>query len=170
MTWTTSTGWAITSVVGGIWLAGILEYFHVSGEVVVIFSVVLALDFVFGVLDAYLLDKYSVTSTQMWKWLRRKITRWMLPFLVIWILRWVWAWDLETVSTVIFSIIIITEGYSIIWHIYSINSDWKQIPEIDAMSLLINFIANLIKWKMPKEIELKEIDETETEEENKKEE
>ena len=94
----------------------------------------------------------------------------MLPFLVIWILRWVWAWDLETVSTVIFSIIIITEGYSIIWHIYSINSDWKQIPEIDAMSLLINFIANLIKWKMPKEIELKEIDETETEEENKKEE
>lgn len=93
----------------------------------------------------------------------------MLPFLVISILRWVWAWDLETVSTVIFSIIIITEGYSIIWHIYSINSDWKQIPEIDAMSLLINFIANLIKWKMPKEIELKEIDETETEETKKEE-
>ena len=38
------------------------------------------------------------------------------------------------------------------------------------MSLLINFIANLIKWKIPKEIELKEIEETETEEETKKEE
>lgn len=92
----------------------------------------------------------------------------MLPFLVVWILRGVWAWDLETVSTAIFSIIIVTEGYSIIAHVYSINSDWKQIPEIDAMSLLINFIANTIKWKIPKEIEQET--ETEIKEETKKEE
>lgn len=168
-----STGWMIASVAGGVWLAGILEYFHVSGEVLIILSVMLLLDYVFWVLDAYLLDKHSVTSTQMWKWLFRKMTRWMLPLIVIAILRGVWAWDLEMVSTVIFSILIITEGYSIIGHIYCINTG-KTLPEIDWLEALINFIATMIKGKIPKEIEVKEIEpeigpETETDE-NKKEE
>ena len=72
----------------------------------------------------------------------------MLPLVVIIILRWVWAWDLELASTVIFSILIITEGYSIIWHFFSINTG-KELPEIDAFEMLIQFIVKLIKWKLP---------------------
>lgn len=147
--WETSVAWATGSVVGGIWLAAILEYFSVSWEVLIILSVVLALDYIFGIADAYMEDKTQVTSTKMWKGLVKKMTRRMLPLLVVAILRWVGAWDLESISTVIFSILIITEGYSIIWHIYSINSDGKKIPEIDAMEMLLTFISNLIKWKMP---------------------
>lgn len=167
MTWEFSTGGAIASVAWWIWLAGILDYFHVSWEVLAILSVMLALDYVFWILDAYLLDKYSVTSTQMRRGLVRKMSRWMLPMIVIWILRWAWAWDLETISTIIFSVLIITEWYSVIWHVYCINT-WKKLPEIDWLERLLAFIANTIKWKIPKEIEQET--ETEIKEETKKEE
>lgn len=148
--WETSTTGAIASVAGGIWLASILNYFQVSWEVLIILSVMLALDYIFWIADAYLEDRQQVTSTKMRRWLLKKMTRWMLPLIVVAILRGVGAGELETVSTVIFSILIITEWYSIIWHIYSINSDWKKIPEIDAMEMLLQFIINAIMGKLPK--------------------
>lgn len=147
--WETSTAGAIASVAGGFCLASILNYFQVSWEVLAILSVMLALDYVFWIIDAYLEDKQQVTSAKMRKWLLKKMTRWMLPLIVVAILRGVGAGDLKMVSTVIFSILIITEWYSIIWHIYSINSDWKKIPEIDAMEMLLQFIINTIMGKLP---------------------
>lgn len=155
--WEFSTGGTIASVAGGFWLAAALEYFGISWEVLAILSVLLALDYVFGVLDAYLLDRASVTSTKMRRGLAKKLTRWVLPMIVIIILKWVWANDIELASTIIFSILIITEWYSIIGHIYSINT-WEKLPEIDALKLLFEFIANLLKWKLPstKEEEKKE--------------
>lgn len=155
--WEVSTWGVVASVAGWFWLAAILEYFDISGEVLAILSVLLALDYVFGVLDAYLLDRTSVTSTKMWRWLFKKLTRWALPLIVIIILKWVGATDIDIASTVIFSILIITEWYSIIGHIYSINT-WEKLPEIDAFKLLINFIANLLKGKLP---EVKEKEEEE---------
>lgn len=146
--WEISTGGTIASVAGGFWLAVALEYFWISWEVLAILSVLLALDYVFGVLDAYLLDRTSVTSTKMRRGLAKKLTRWMLPMIVIIILKWVWANDIELASTIIFSILIITEWYSIIGHIYSINT-WEELPEIDALKLLFEFIADLLKWKLP---------------------
>lgn len=146
--WEISTGGTIASVAGGFWLAVALEYFWISWEVLAILSVLLALDYVFGVLDAYLLDRTSVTSTKMRRGLAKKLTRWVLPMIVIIILKWVWANDIELASTIIFSILIITEWYSIIGHIYSINT-WEELPEIDALKLLFEFIADLLKWKLP---------------------
>ena len=148
MTTEISTGGTIASVAGGFWLAAALEYFWISWEVLAILSVLLALDYVFGVLDAYLLDRTSVTSTKMRRGLAKKLTRWVLPMIVIIILKWVWANDIELASTIIFSILIITEWYSIIGHIYSINT-WEELPEIDALKLLFEFIADLLKWKLP---------------------
>lgn len=148
MTWWVSTGGMIASVVWGVWLASALEYFNVSWEVLIILSVMLALDYIFWIADAYIEDKSQVTSTKMWKWLFKKMTRWMLPLIVVAILRWVWAWDLGFVSTVVFSILIITEWYSIIWHIYSINM-WEKLPEIDAFKALVQFLAKLLKGKIP---------------------
>ena len=159
--WEISTWGTIASVAGGVWLAVALEYFWISWEVLAILSVLLALDYVFGVLDAYLLDRTSVTSTKMWRGLAKKLTRWMLPMIVIIILKWVGADDIELASTIIFSILIITEGYSIIGHIYSINTG-EKLPEIDALKMLFEFIANLLKWKIPV---TKEEEETKTEEE-----
>lgn len=157
MSWWVSTGGTVASVVWGVCLAWILEYFQVSCETVIILFVMLFLDYVFWILDAYLKDKHSVTSNQMRRWFRRKMTRWMLPLIVIAILRWVGAWDLQMASTVIYSILIITEGYSIIGHFFSINTG-KELPEIDAFEMLIKFITNLLKGKLPN-LESKETDE-----------
>lgn len=157
--WEVSTGGTIASVAWGFWLAAILEYFQVSSEVLIILSVLLALDYVFWIIDAYLKDRENVTSSKMRRWLLKKMTRWMLPLVVIAILRWVWAWDLELASTVIFSILIITEGYSIIGHFFSINT-WKELPEIDAFEMLIQFIIKLIKGKLP-DVKEKDLDKEE---------
>lgn len=148
--WELSTTWAVASVVWWTALAWILEYFNISWEVLLILSVLLVLDYIFGIADAYLRDKYSVTSKKMWKWLAKKLTRWMLPMIVIIILKWVWVEEIEVASTVIFSILIITEWYSIIGHIYSINSDTnEELPEIDWLKYLFEFIASLLKGKLP---------------------
>jgi len=143
-----STGGMIATAIWGVWLASILEYFNVSWEVLIILSVMLALDYIFWIADAYIDDNTQVTSTKMWRGLFKKMTRWMLPLIVVAILRWVWTWDLEFVSTVIFSMLIITEWYSIIGHIYSIN-EWEKLPEIDAFKALVQFLARLLKGKLP---------------------
>lgn len=87
----------------------------------------------------------------------------MLPMIVIIILKWVWADDIELASTIIFSILIITEWYSIIGHIYTINTG-EKLAEIDAMKLLFEFIANLLKGKLTTKKQEEE-EETKTEEE-----
>ena len=157
--WEVSTGGMVASVVWGVCLAWVLEYFQVSCETVIILFVMLFLDYIFWILDAYLKDKQSVTSTKMWQGFWRKMTRWMLPLIVIAILRWVWAWDLQMASTVIYSILIITEWYSIIGHFFSINTG-KELPEIDAFEMLMKFIVNLLKGKLP-EVKDKDLDKEE---------
>ncbi len=156
--WEISTWGTIAAVAWWFTLAAALEYFQVSQETLIVLSVMLALDYIFWVIDAYITDKESVTSTKMWQGLAKKLTRWMLPLVVIAVLRWVWVWDLSYISTVVFSILIITEGYSIIWHFYSINVG-KQLPEIDCFEMLLDFIINIFKWHLP---EIKTKDATKT--------
>lgn len=146
--WELSTTWTIASVAWWVGLAGILEYFHVSWEVMLIFTALLVLDFIFWISDAYIQDRNSVTSKAAWRWIFKKFTKLLLPLVVILVLRWVGFDNLWLVQTTIMSILIITEGYSVVWHIYSINA-WQQIPEIDAMSYLIEFILWIFKKKLP---------------------
>lgn len=148
--WEVSTGGMVASVVWGIWLASVFEYLQISGEVYWIFAVLLFLDFVFGISDAYFEDKQQVKSTTAWRWIFKKFSKLMLPMIFIFVLKWVWAEDISMLVTSVMSILIITEWYSIIGHIYSINT-WKHLSEIDAFSLLIEFIANLFKQKLPRD-------------------
>lgn len=139
---------AIASVAGGITLAGVLEYFNLSYEVASIFVALLALDFIFWIGDAFITDRDSVTSTKAWQGLVKKACKLSLPLIVVLVLKWVGFENLEMVITTIISILIVTEGYSIIGHIYSISA-WKTIPEIDAMAMLVEFIISVFKWKLP---------------------
>jgi len=45
--------------------------------------------------------------------------------------------------------LILSEWYSIIWHIYALNYK-ERLPEIDALKWLIWMIADLFQWKLPK--------------------
>ena len=133
-------------LVGGISLWVALEYFWLSGEVVVIMSVVLVMDFIMGILEVWLKRKNELSSTKAWQWLFRKITRWLLPFLVVIVLKWAWLENLGYLSTSVCGIIILSEGYSILLHIYAINSEWDAtLPEVNALQYIIEKISKIFK-------------------------
>lgn len=157
-----STTGAVAGVAWWVTLASILEYFHLGYEVTSIFAALLVLDFIFWISDAYIKDKQQVTSSKMWRWLAKKMSKMMLPLIVVLVLRWVGFENLEMVVTTIMSVLVITEGYSIIWHIYSINTG-ETLSEIDAFSLLLDFIIWIFKQKLPMKEENKE-ESTQTEE------
>lgn len=142
--------WAALNVAWGAILYNILNYFNISWEALAILSALLILDFWMGIADAYIKDRTQVTSTKMWRWLVKKTTRRLLPFIVVWIFRWAGMEDMSTIVNMILSMLIITEWYSIIGHIYSINTG-KDILEIDAFETLLQLILKLLKGKIPEQ-------------------
>lgn len=145
--WEASGAGAVLNIAWWVTLWALLNYFWMSSETLIILTVMLILDWVFGVVNAYMLD--NLQSKLMVNWLIKKLTRWCIPFIVIAVLRWAGFENIELIATSILSILIVAEWYSIIWHIYSIN--YKQsLPEIDALKLLIERIAKLFKWELDK--------------------
>lgn len=137
--------WVAVNLAGWITLGVILEYFGIGGETLIILSAMLLLDWLFGIIDAYM--QGTLESKLMVRWLVKKLTRWCFPFIVIWVLRWAWFDSTELITTAMLSILIVAEWYSVIWHIYSIN--YKQaLPEIDALKMLFEWIAKIFKWKV----------------------
>ena len=82
----------------------------------------------------------------------------MLPFIVIAIMRWAWFDNVDLVATVLLSILIVAEWYSVVWHIYSINYK-ETLPEIDAMKALFEWISKLFKTKIDETLPPKNEDE-----------
>ena len=140
----------------GISLGVILEYFGMSQETLIILTSMLLLDRIFWVINAYI--QWNLQSKLMVTWLVKKLTRRMLPFIVIAVMRWAWFEKTELIATVLLSILIVAEGYSVIGHIYSIN--YKQtLPEIDAMKALFEWISKLFREKIDETLPPKKEDE-----------
>lgn len=136
---------AFANILWWLTLWAFIEYFWMSSETIIILSIMLLLDWIFWVIDAYI--KWNLKSKVMWLGLVRKLTRRCFPFIVIAVLRWARFSDTELIATVMLSIMIVAEGYSIIWHIYSINYK-QELPEIDALKLLFQRIAKIFKQKI----------------------
>ena len=134
----------VISILWGIGFWSLLSYLWIDWETLSIFAVVLFLDFVFWIIDVYLFDKSLLTSKKAWRWLLNKITKLLLPMIVVVVLKWVWFKEMNFLISSIMWIMIVSEWYSIIWHLYSINT-WKQLPEIDAFELLISKILSIFK-------------------------
>lgn len=141
----TTGEWAVLNIAGWIWLGVALEYFGMSQETLIILTAMLVLDWIFWVINAYI--QGNLQSRLMVNWLVKKLTRWCLPFIVIAVMRWAWFDNTHIIATSILSILIVAEGYSVIWHIYSINYK-EQLPEIDALKLLFQWVGKLFKWKL----------------------
>lgn len=140
--------WIAINIIGGITLGTALEYFWMSQETLIILTVMLLLDWIFWVVNAYI--QWTLQSKLMVTWLVKKLTRWMLPFIVIAVMRWAWFEKVDLASTVILSILIVAEWYSVIGHIYSINYK-ESLPEIDCLKILIQQIAKLFREKLDEE-------------------
>lgn len=149
----------IVQVFAGFSFAWILEWFGISGDVLLILTAFLIIDLIFWVLEVYLRNKKEISSKKMGDGVWKKATRRFLPFIVATWLHWTGIEWVETFITAIMSILIATEFYSVVWHIYSINT-WKKLPEIDAFEMLIEKIVDAIKkviWSnIRKEDETKE--------------
>lgn len=142
--------WVAVNILWWISLGVILEYFWMTQETLIILTAMLVLDWIFWIINAYI--QWNLQSKLMVTWLVKKLTRWLLPFIVIAVMRWAWFDSIWLVSTSILSILIVAEWYSVIWHIYSIN--YKQnLPEIDCLKILIEQIANLFRKKLESESE-----------------
>lgn len=152
------TQWEAVAVnlAGGIGLWVILEYFGMTQETLIILTSMLILDWVFGVVNAYI--QWNLQSKLMVTGLVKKLTRWMLPFIVIAVIRWAGFDNVDFISTALLSILIVAEWYSVIGHIYSINYK-EQLPEIDAMKALFEWISKLFKSKVEDTLPTKEKDE-----------
>lgn len=75
-------------------------------------------------------------------------------------------WWIEQLNTAILWMIVFSELYSVIWHIYSINYK-EELPELDSIKLLLNWIAKFLKGLISKTDEVinkEEEEETKTEE------
>ena len=141
----TEAEWFAFNIAWGVGLGVMLEYFWMTQETLIILTVMLLLDWIFGVTNAYI--QGTLESKLMVTWLVKKLTRWMLPFIVIAVLRWAGFDKVDLISTTLLSILIVAEWYSVIGHIYSIN--YKQtLPEIDALKMLFEWIGKLFKWKL----------------------
>jgi len=141
----TTWQWVAMNIAWGIWLWVILEYFWMSQETLIILTVMLLLDWIFWVINAYI--QWTLQSKLMVTGLVKKLTRWCLPFIVIAVMRWAGFEKVELVATVMLSILIVAEWYSVIWHIYSINYK-ETLPEIDCLKLLFNWLGKLFKSKL----------------------
>ena len=141
----TEAEWFAFNIAWGVGLGVMLEYFWMTQETLIILTVMLLLDWIFWVTNAYI--QGTLQSKLMVTWLVKKLTRWLLPFIVIAVLRWAGFEKVDLISTTLLSILIVAEWYSVIGHIYSIN--YKQsLPEIDALKMLFEWIGKLFKWKL----------------------
>jgi len=135
--------WALVGIVGWLWIAWVLDYFSISGEWLIILTVMLVLDFIFWIVSAKSRGE-KIESKKRQHGLIKKITRRLLPFIVVAWLKWTWMpWISELVHVIIW-MIVFSELYSIIWHIYSINY-WEELPETDAFKMLLDWLAKFIK-------------------------
>lgn len=141
-----STWWIIANIAWGITCGAILNYFGLTAEWLIILTIFLGLDILFGLLDSYIVTQ-NTSSVKLVEWLAKKLTRWALPFIVVAAMKWVWYENIELLSNMIMSTLIISEWYSIIWHFYSINYG-KSLPEIDALKALFEKVWELFKDKI----------------------
>lgn len=139
-----SVPWAIWWVALGIWLWEILTYFGMTEETLIILTAVLVLDCIFGCIDSFI--QWTFSSKILTLGLVKKLSRWCIPFIAIAVMRGAGFDDITFIANVILSILIVAEWYSIIWHIYSINY-WESIVEIDALKMLLKWIAEMFKSK-----------------------
>lgn len=144
---TYSTWGMIAEVAGWITFWSILAYFWLEAQALMTLSIFLAVDIIFWLLDSYFVTK-DTSSKKLVEWLARKAWRRALPFILIAALKWVGYDWIDTISTIVMTVLILSEWYSIIWHIYALNYK-EKLPEIDCLKRLFWMIADLFKWQLP---------------------
>ena len=147
---TYSTWWLIADIAWWITFWSILAYFWLEAQALMTLSIFLGLDIIFWLLDSYFVTK-DTSSKKLVEWLAKKAWRWSLPFILIAALKWVGYEWIDPIATIVMTTLILSEWYSIIWHIYSLNYK-EKLPEIDCLKYIMQKISELFKWELNKNL------------------
>lgn len=135
-----------SKLVLGTLLSWSLVYLWLPKDAVMIFAVLMAVDFVTGVISAYVDDKTKVRSQTAIKWAVKKVSIFLVPFVVALMLKGAW-YDAGWMVTTILSILIVSEWYSILGNIYSIKTG-NKVTEIDALWYILELVRKFLDSKM----------------------
>lgn len=138
----TQTEWVLVWIIWWLGMAEILEYFGMTKEGLIVMSAMLVLDFLFWLVDAKARGE-KIESSKRQTWLIKKVVRWLLPFIVAWGLKWT-GMPVDALVSAIVGMIVFSELYSIIGHIYWINYK-EKLPEVDAFKMLLNGLVKILK-------------------------
>ena len=119
------------------------EYLNIIDTQFYILWVLMIIDFFAWISKQYVLSKKHITSQKAWLWLIKKVLVLMVFLSIALMFKWLdldsWAY-LKAIA----SILIMSETYSIIQNTYTVRS-WQELPEFDAISLLLKKMGELIE-------------------------
>lgn len=130
---------------GGLWSAFL--YLGIDQTPIFIFAILIAIDFVTWLIASFIVDKTSIKSLRAIQWIFKKSATFMIPFVVALVGKGAGYEDMSAMVTTIISLLIVSEGYSIIANIHAINTK-ERLPEIDAVGNIIKRILQMFQPKM----------------------
>jgi phage-related holin len=133
---TTKISWYIGAI-------AFFEYLNIIDTQFYILWILMIIDFIAWISKQYVLDKSGITSKQAWLWLIKKVLVLMVFLSIALMFKWL-DLDSEAYLKAIASILIMAETYSIIQNAYTVRS-WKELPEFDAVSLLLKKMGEIIE-------------------------
>lgn len=125
------------------WIAVVLNYCGLQQEAMIIYSMFILFDFITWVIAAYYVNPSEVTSQKWIKWLVKKISLLLIPFIAALFVKGTW-YDPTTILTTTLSILIAAEAYSILWNIYTIQTGQK-VKENEAVKTLLEKLMWITK-------------------------
>lgn len=129
-------------------LSVILEYFHLREESLIIFAILLVVDYILGITHAYMRDKQDVRSTRMRSGLWKKVLRFTIPFTAVIVLKGVGFDQIGLLISSVMSILIASEGYSILRHYMYIHAK-KELSEIDSIEYVLQKLLDIVRPTLP---------------------
>lgn len=121
--------------------SGLLAYLQISEEPFILFSLLIIIDYITGLMKAKTL-MVSITSNKMKYGLISKLSLLFIPIILAIGAKAIEA-DFKFIFITCMNILIISEVYSIIGNIYSIRTK-EELPEYDAVALLGKQIRNIL--------------------------
>lgn len=122
-------------------LSFMMTYLNINGESFMLFSILLFIDYITGILKAKALGK-SITSNRMKYGVISKLSLLIIP-VVLAIGAKAIGTDFKTILLVGINILVLSEVYSIIGNLYSIRTH-DELPEYDVVAMLGKKVRNIL--------------------------
>ena len=126
-----------------LWTMWVFGYLWIQWEALFLLWVLIVIDTLLGYIDANV--KKCFSSTKAYIWLLKKMVLLLIPitFAIAWKIVWQ---DVSGIVASILWLLAVAQVYSIVAHIYSINT-WEKLTEYDAVTVVVKYLWDMIqRW------------------------